>query len=120
VELLRGFLADSHQDRTIVRADLLFLTYMVHNFNAWQSRGDFLATASLLALMRRDRDALRNHVDGESLRFVEQALLFDRDILKALFGGSAEELAFEPGATIGTCGVSDSLRTRHSWSIEKM
>jgi hypothetical protein len=85
-----------YQDRAIVRADLLFLTYMVHNFNAWQSRGDFLATASLLALMRRDREALRSHVDGVSLRFVEQALLFDRDILKALFGGSAEELAFEP------------------------
>jgi hypothetical protein len=33
---------------------------------------------------------------SEPFRFVEQALLFDRDVLRSLLGGSTEELVLEP------------------------
>jgi hypothetical protein len=96
LELLRGFLADPHQGRAIVWAELLFLGDIVRDFNAQQVRGDFLAATGLLALMRRDRDALCDHIRRKSFRFVEQALLLHRDVLRSLLGGSTEELALEP------------------------
>lgn len=50
---------------------------IVNEFNVRQSRRDFLAAVSLLALMGADRDALRDHIGGEAFGFVEQALLFN-------------------------------------------
>jgi hypothetical protein len=47
--------------------------------------------------MRRNRDTLGGDIcNGKSFRFVEQALLLDRDILWALLGGSAEDLTLQP------------------------
>jgi hypothetical protein len=46
--------------------------------------------------MRADRDALRDGIRSDAFGFVEQALLFNGDILRTLLGGSAEQLAFEP------------------------